>query len=152
RLGLNMVFLDGTSHDTLTKGPGRDLQSYMPGQGQLIYVAGHRTTYGAPFSHIDALRKGDVIRLEVPYGTFVYAVTGHVVVPADDLAVLRSHGREVVALQGCHPRFFATHRYIVYGRLVREVPKIPPDAGKSDSTFRDARASQGGRERVSRAA
>jgi sortase (surface protein transpeptidase) len=42
-----------------------------------------------------------------------------VIVSADDLAVLRSHGKEVVALQACHPRFFATHRYIVYARLAR---------------------------------
>ena len=28
---------------------------------------------------------------------------------------LRSPGHEVVILQACHPRFFATHRYLVYG-------------------------------------
>ena len=56
RLGLNMIFVNGTDHDTLKKGPGRDLRTFMPGQGQLIYIAGHRTTYLAPFSHIDSLR------------------------------------------------------------------------------------------------
>ena len=55
----------------------------------------------------------------MPYGTFQYAITRHVIVKADDLAVLRSHGRELLALQACHPRFFATHRYIAYARLVR---------------------------------
>jgi sortase A len=118
RLHLNMVFVNGTDHDTLKKGPGRYLGSFMPGEGQLIYVAGHRTTYLAPFSHIDSLRAGDRVTLQMPYGTFVYAITHHVIVPADDLAVLRSHGREVLALQACHPRFFATHRYIAYARLV----------------------------------
>ena len=119
RLGLNMVFVNGTDHDTLKKGPGRYLGSYMPGEGQLVYVAGHRTTYLAPFSHIDALRPGDRVTLSMPYGTFEYAITRHVIVKADDLAVLRSHGRELLALQACHPRFFATHRYIAYARLVR---------------------------------
>jgi len=133
RLGLNMIFVDGTDDSSLKKGPGRDLRTYMPGEGQLIYIAGHRTTYLAPFAHIDALRPGDSITLEVPYGTFHYRVFRHVIVPADDLAVLRSHGREVVALQACHPRFFASQRYIVYGRLVEVQPRgghpfSPPSA------------------------
>jgi sortase A len=123
RLGLNMVLVNGTDDATLKKGPGRDLRTYMPGEGQLIYIAGHRTTYLAPFAHIDALRPGDLVTLEVPYGTFRYRVFRHRIVPSDDLAVLRSHGREVVALQACHPRFFATNRYIAYGRLARVEPR-----------------------------
>ena len=123
RLHLNMILVNGTDHDTLTKGPGRDLRTYMPGQGELVYVAGHRTTYLAPFSHIDALRSGDRVTLVMPYATFVYRVASHVVVAADDVARLRSHGREVVALQACHPRFFASHRYIVYARPLRVLPR-----------------------------
>ena len=133
RLGLNMILVNGTDESSLEKGPGRDLRTYMPGEGQLIYIAGHRTTYLAPFSHIDAMRPGDSITLEVPYGTFRYRVFRHVIVPADDLSVLRSHGREVVALQACHPRFFASERYIVYGRLTEVEPRgghafSPPSA------------------------
>ena len=123
RLGLNMILVNGTDHDSLKKGPGRDLRTYMPGEGQLIYIAGHRTTYLAPFAHIDKLRSGDWVTLAVPYGTFKYRIFRHVIVTSDDLAVLRSHGREVVALQACHPRFFASHRYIAYGRLVRVEPR-----------------------------
>jgi sortase A len=123
RLGLNMVFVNGTDTASLEKGPGRDLRTYMPGEGQLIYIAGHRTTYLAPFAHIDSMKPGDLIILEVPYGTFRYKVYRHMIVPADDLAALRSHGREVVALQACHPRFFASHRYIVYGRLTQVAPR-----------------------------
>ena len=95
----------------------------MPGEGQLVYIAGHRTTYLAPFAHIERLRSGDPVTLDVPYGTFRYRVFKHEVVDANDLAVLRSHGREVVELQACHPRFFATHRYIVYARLVTVAPR-----------------------------
>jgi sortase A len=123
RLGLNMVLVDGTDHDSLTKGPGRDRRTYMPGEGQLVYIAGHRTTYLAPFAHIERLRSGDPVTLEVPYGTFHYRVFMHRIVDADDLAVLRSHGREVVALQACHPRFFASQRYIAYARLARIQPR-----------------------------
>jgi sortase A len=104
RLGLNMVVVDGTDDGTLKKGPGLDRRTYMPGEGQLIYIAGHRTTYLAPFAHIERLRPGDPVSLEVPYATFVYRVFRHRIVAADDLAVLRSHGREVVELQACHPR------------------------------------------------
>jgi sortase A len=123
RLHLHMILVNGTDHDSLKKGPGRDLRTYMPGEGQLIYIAGHRTTYLAPFAHIDSMRRGDLITLEVPYGSFVYRVFGKKIVASDDLAVLRSHGREVVALQACHPRFFATNRYIVWGRLARIEPR-----------------------------
>lgn len=117
-----MLFVNGTGHEDLKKGPGRDERTYMPGQGQLIYIAGHRTTYGAPLAHIDRLKAGDRITLEMPYGTFSYSVTGHQIVDDQDLSVLRSRGREVVALQACHPRFFATQRYIVWAKPVTVTP------------------------------
>ena len=117
RVGLRMVLVNGTDHDSLTKGPGRDLRSYMPGQNRLVYIAGHRTTYLAPFSHIDAIRPGDAIELTMPYATFVYRAFRHRVVPSNDMSVLRSPTHELLELQACHPRFFATHRYIVYARL-----------------------------------
>jgi sortase A len=126
RLGLNMVVVEGTDHDSLKKGPGRDRRTYMPGEGQLIYIAGHRTTYLAPFAHIERMKVGDPISLEVPYGVFHYRVFRHRVVQADDLAVLHSHGREIVELQACHPRFFASHRYIVYARLTEIDPRGAP--------------------------
>jgi sortase A len=123
RIGLKMVLVNGTDHDSLTKGPGRDQRTYMPGQNRLVYVAGHRTTYSAPFSHIDSIRPGDVIRLEMPYATFVYRATGHRIVAAGDLAVLRPGRHELLALQACHPRFFASHRYIVYAHLASVEPR-----------------------------
>ena len=123
RLGLNMVLVDGTDEASLEKGPGRDLRTYMPGQNRLVYIAGHRTTFLAPFSQIETIRPGDPITLEMPYGTFRYRAVRHVIVPADDLAVLRSPRHELLALQACHPRFFATHRYIVYARLVSARPR-----------------------------
>lgn len=123
RMGLDMVFLNGADETTLEKGPGRYLGSALPGEGQLVYIAGHRTTYLAPFSNIDQMRKGDRITLELPYAKFVYEVTGSRIVPADDLAVLHSPGHELLELQACHPRFSATHRYIVYALPVRVVPR-----------------------------
>ena len=123
RLGLKMILVNGTDDSTLRKGPGRDLRTYMPGEGQLVYIAGHRTTYLAPFAHIDKIRMGDSVTLELPYGTFRYTVFRRRIVAADDLAVLHSHGREVVVLQACHPRFFASRRYLVYARLAEVQPR-----------------------------
>jgi sortase A len=123
RIGLKMVLVNGTDEETLKKGPGRDARSYMPGQDRLVYIAGHRTTYLAPFSHIDAIRDGDFIRLQMPYATFVYRAFMHRVVKASDMSVLRSPNHEVLELQACHPRFFATHRYIVYAKLVSVLPR-----------------------------
>jgi sortase A len=114
RLGLDMVVVYGTDSDTLRKGPGHDPRTFFPGEGELVYIAGHRTTFGAPFAHIDRLRRGDRVVLEMPYGRFVYGVRSWVIVPADDVGRLRSRAREEIALQACHPRFSARERYIVY--------------------------------------
>ncbi|HEX3805263.1 MAG TPA: class D sortase [Gaiellaceae bacterium] len=126
RIGLNMIVVQGTDESSLKKGPGHYISSGLPGEGQLIYVAGHRTTYLAPFSQINAIRVGDYIRFSVPYGTFVYRVTRHYIVADNDLAVLRDHGTEILRLQACHPRFFATHRYIVDAKLVSVDPSTTP--------------------------
>jgi sortase A len=123
RMGINMLLVNGTDHDTLKKGPGRDGRTFMPGENRLVYNAGHRTTYLAPFSHIDRLRRGDRVTIEVPYGTFIYAVTRHRIVKSTDLSVLRSPRHELVELQACHPRFFASHRYIAYAKLLRVEPR-----------------------------
>jgi sortase A len=123
RIGLDMIVVQGTDHETLKKGPGHYIPSGLPGQGRLVYVAGHRTTYLAPFAYINNIRVGDYITFAVPYGTFTYRVTRHYVVADDDLAVLRNPGREILRLQACHPRFFATHRYIVDARLVGVAPR-----------------------------
>jgi sortase A len=130
-LGLSAIVVEGTDHDSLERGPGHYLGSGLPGQGELIYVAGHRTTYGAPFSRIDHLVKGDRVTLEVPYGTFTYAVTGHRIVPATQTSVLKSKGFEQLALQACHPRFFATHRYIVYAKPLGMVAPERPETSEA---------------------
>jgi sortase A len=118
-LGLKMVLVAGTDSTSLRKGPGWDARTFLPGEGELVYVAGHRTTFKAPFAHIDRLEAGDRVMLDLPYGTFMYRVTRSVIVPATDIRRLESQGREEVALQACHPRFSAKERYIVYARPVQ---------------------------------
>jgi sortase A len=123
RIGLNMIVVQGTDEETLKKGPGHYWSTGLPGEGRLIYIAGHRTTYLAPFSDINDIRNGDYVTIELPYGTFTYRAFRHYVVPSNDLAVLVNRGREVLRLQACHPRFFATHRYIVDAQLAAFTPR-----------------------------
>lgn len=130
RIGLNMVVVQGTDHDTLKRGPGHYLQSALPGEGHLIYVAGHRTTYLAPFAYINNIRVGDFITFELPYGVFTYRVARHYIVAANRIDVLSDHGQEILRLQACHPRFFATHRYLVDAKLV----SVKPRGGRSYTT------------------
>ena len=131
RLGLSAVVVNGTDHESLKRGPGRYLGSAMPGEGELVYIAGHRTTYGAPFSRLDRLRKGDRVLLELPYGTLTYEITGHRIVAANELSVLESKGREELVLQACHPRFFASHRYLAFAKPISVTP--PGGSGRAAS-------------------
>jgi sortase A len=123
RLDLDVIVVNGTDAGDLRRGPGRHLESSMPGEGQLVYIAGHRTTFGAPFSHIDKLRRGDPIFVELPYATIEYRVTADRIVDQYELSVLKSRGREELILQACHPRFFSSERYLVYARPVQVVGK-----------------------------
>jgi sortase A len=133
RLDVNMIVVNGTKTNTLKKGPARHRRTFLPGEGKLVYIAGHRTTYSAPFSDIDDLRTGDRVRLELPYAAFEYRIRGHRIVQAHEISVLRSRRREEVALQACWPRFFASHRYIAYARPVRVIPRSgPPYAYRGD--------------------
>ena len=122
RIGLKMVVVQGTDHETLKKGPGHYEPSAIPGQGHLIYVAGHRTTYLAPFAHINDIKVGDYITFSVPYAMFTYRVQRHYIVRSDQLSVLQDRGSEILRLQACHTRFFATLRYIVVAALVSMTP------------------------------
>lgn len=123
RIGVNMIVVQGTDHDTLKKGPGHYPTTGLPGEGRLVYVAGHRTTYLAPFSHIDSIDPGDYVTFELPYATFTYRVVRHYVVASSDTRVLVNRGVEILRLQACHPRFFASHRYIVDAKLVAMEPR-----------------------------
>jgi sortase A len=123
RIGLKMVVVQGTDHESLKKGPGHYVGSALPGEGHLVYVAGHRTTYLAPFAAINDIRVGDYIRFELPYGTFTYRVTRHYVVADNAVDVLKDRGNEILRLQACHPRFFATQRYLVDATLVGVSPR-----------------------------
>src|SRR5207244_551916 len=81
RIGIDVVFVQGTGGSSLDLGPGHYTQTSLPAEGGTVGLAGHRTTYGAWFRHIDDLRRGDEIVLTMPYGRFTYVVQGHRIVP-----------------------------------------------------------------------
>jgi sortase A len=127
RMGLRLVFVEGTNwaHD-LSKGPGHYEQTSVPGLGKTTAIAGHRTTFGAPFRHIDRLRQGDAIELQLPYGTFRYRVLSHKVVRSNDWSIIRQRGFDQLVLSACHPLYSASHRWVVLARLVQ----VRPSAGE----------------------
>ena len=85
--------------------------------------AGNGEAAARTFAQAKLQRVGDYIRFEVPYGVFTYRTIRHYVVAENDVAVLNDRGREILRLQACHPRFFATHRYIVDAKLVAVSPR-----------------------------
>ncbi len=96
--------------------------SPFPGERGTVGIAGHRTTYLAPFRHIDSMKRGDPVTLEMPYATFVYRVQKTDIVDPGDVGVVRPVGYERLVLSACHPLYSAAQRYIVFARLSRIAP------------------------------
>ncbi len=111
---------DGDS-SLLHSGPVHYAVTPLPGAGEPFAVAGHRTTYGAPFYKLDKLRKGDLIFMETPYGKFRYAVAKTTTVSPSDVGVLADRGYGLV-LTTCTPPYSAKHRLIVWATLEKARP------------------------------
>jgi sortase A len=122
-LGLHAVMVHGSDPVDLRSGPGTIDGSPLPGAGGTAAIAGHRTTYGAPFRDVDQLRAGDAVVAEMPYATVRYRVEGHRIVAPADVGVLRRAGHDRIVLIACHPRFSAAQRIVVFARLVNVLPR-----------------------------
>jgi sortase A len=122
RLDLKSVIVKGSRSWPLRKGPGTFDDAPWPGERGTAAIAGHRSTYGAPFRDIDALRKGDAVVVEMPYATVRYRVEGRRIVQPDALDVLRRVAHDRILLSACHPRFSASKRIVVFARVVEVVP------------------------------
>lgn len=120
RFDLDAIVIQGTDTASLEKGPGHYPETPFPGQPGTVAIAGHRTTYLAPFRHIDSLVKGDRITLEMPYATFTYVVTKHEVVPPTDVGIIDPVGYPQLVLTACNPLYSASQRWAVFARLERE--------------------------------
>jgi len=115
--------VNGTDTSDLESGPGLYRGTTFPGIAGTTLIAGHRTTYLAPFRHIDALRAGQQIKLEMPYGRFLYTIVGHrVVAPTNVKAATANVGYSRIVLSACTPLFSAEKRLLVFGRLTLAEP------------------------------
>jgi sortase A len=123
RLGLSAVMVEGTGTGDLREGPGHYPATPLPGERGTVGVAGHRTTYGAWFRHIDRLRPGDRLQLAMPYGTFTYRVERTRIVAPTAVWVTRRVGYDRLVLSACHPLYSAAQRIIVFARQVAAVPR-----------------------------
>jgi sortase A len=119
-IGVSRFIVEGTNLGDLRKGPGHYRDTPMPGERGTVAIAGHRTTYGAPFRHVDNLRRGNPVVLEMPYGRYRYRVERIRIVDADALWVKRRRPYERLVLSACHPLHSAAQRIVVFARLVGE--------------------------------
>ncbi len=137
-IGIDWTVVEGVGTEDLRKGPGHYPGTPMPGMPGNVSIAGHRTTWGAPFSRIDELAPGDIITLRTVQGTFEYRVVeqdsgkGHFIVSPDRVDVLDQDFTEYpnrLTLTACHPKFSARQRIIVVAELLGEPAEfIPPPA------------------------
>jgi sortase A len=115
--------VEGTGTSDLRLGPGHYPSTALPGRQGTVAVAGHRTTYGAPFRHLDSVHKGDRVELRMPYGDFTYRVERTQIVPSTAVWVVRPVGYDRLVLSACHPLYSAAQRIIVFARLESATPR-----------------------------
>ncbi len=120
-LGVRRVFPDRADPETLRAfGLGHISWSAWPEEEGTVAIAGHRTTYGAPFRALDRLRTGDVIHLAMPNRTYTYAVTERVRVSPQQVAVLQNPTGHRLALVTCDPPYSAQYRLVIFAEMVAD--------------------------------
>jgi sortase A len=119
-IGLDMVVVQGTDYESLKKGPGHYLDTADPWDGTgRVAIAGHRTTYLAPFFDLDQVQPGDRISLLTRYGRFDYEVTKNFVLPEETAGVvLEQTEKPTLVLTTCHPKYASYERLLVEADLV----------------------------------
>jgi sortase A len=121
-IGVKDYVVEGTDLENLRKGPGHYPETPLPGDRGTVAIAGHRTTYGAPFRHIDELHRGQEIAVDMPYGRYLYRVERTKIVEPTDLSVLDRVRHDRLVLSACHPLYSAAQRIVVFARATRREP------------------------------
>lgn len=123
-IDLDRVIVEGTNVAALKKGPGHYTETAYPWEATgRVGIAGHRTTYGAPFWSLDGLERGDRIRLITEFGVFVYRVQRVEEILPSDASVLRQTRDPTLVLTTCTPRFSAARRLVAHADLVVARPQ-----------------------------
>lgn len=124
KIGLDKAIVEGVGTEELKQGPGHYPKTPMPGQPGNAAIAGHRTTYGAPFNRLDELVAGDIILVTTAQGEFRYEVESAKVVDPKQSEVLDNTPDSRLTLTTCHPEFSAAQRLILTAKLA--TPPAPP--------------------------
>jgi sortase A len=130
RIDLEKFVVEGVGVEDLKKGPGHYPGTAMPGETGNAAIAGHRTTYGAPFGRLDELEAGDSIVVATRTGEFRYEVTESKIVSPEDVWVLDPTPDGRLTLTTCHPRYSAAQRLIIVAALITPPPTLAPPAGQ----------------------
>jgi sortase A len=146
-IGVDFVYVQGVELKDLRDGPGHFPQTPMPGQAGNAALAGHRTTYAAPFNRLDELGPGAEITIETLQGTFTYRVDaqpapegeeprGWFTVSPSQVEILEQDGTNRLTLVACHPKYSASQRIVVTATLDSPVaPSTPlPDTEGENAT------------------
>ena len=128
KIDVDKIVVAGVAVSDLRKGPGHYPQTPMPGQVGNSAIAGHRTTYGAPFFRIDELVPGDTIVVTTVQGRFRYLVTESLIVKPTDFSVLDQTPDATLTLTSCNPRYSSRQRIIIKARLDTSVQDALPAA------------------------
>ena len=123
KIGANFVIVQGTDAGDLREGPGHYVNTPLPGEPGTVAIAGHRTTFLAPFRDIDELKPSDPIQVQMPYGDFIYSVQRTRIVDPSATWVMRKIGYDRLVLTACHPLYSAAQRIVVTARLVKVTPR-----------------------------
>jgi sortase A len=118
KIHANFVVVKGTDTSSLKKGPGFYDHSPFPGTRGTAAIAGHRTTYLAPFRHIDQLSSGDDIEVDMPYAKFHYRVERRRIVSPGSVWIVNRVSYDRLVLSACHPLYSAAKRIVIFARLV----------------------------------
>ena len=120
KIKLDKVIVEGVSSEDLKDGPGHYPGTPLPGQPGNAAVAGHRTTYGAPFYDFDQIEIGDLIYVTTVQGAFAYEVIETLIVAPSAIGVLEQTGEDLLTMTTCHPRYTARQRLVVIAQLLGE--------------------------------
>jgi len=134
KIAVEQAVVEGVGIEDLKKGPGRYPDTRMPGEIGNAAIAGHRTTYGAPFFRLNELVVGDPIEVVTRSGRFRYEVMESKIVTPDAIDVLDDTPDARLTLTTCNPRYSAAQRLIVVSRLIGEAvepaaPRPTPPTG-----------------------
>lgn len=133
KIGVEKAVVQGVSVADLKKGPGHYPNTPMPGQAGNAAIAGHRTTYGAPFYNLDELAPNDPILVTTVQGSFRYEVVETKIVRPSQIEVLQNTDDNRLTLTTCHPRFSAAQRMVIVAKLVgNALPAPPPDPNDNE--------------------